>query len=173
MAKQSKQSLRVSIHRFCFRYALQQRLGILFQYCKFIHQRGIKNNICFFLEWKNIFFFPAAHIVPQLQSHQRVMRTELRITHHPAQQTHIGSLDTVVIIQRHRRQGTDIDFQFIAGRNNGRDALIQAVDTFDDQHRIIAQSQLTAPVFAQSGTEIIFWYFNRFSCQQALQMVVE
>ena len=168
MAKQSKQSLRVSIDRFCFRYALQQRLGILFQYCKLIHQCGIKNNICFFLEWENIFFFPTAYIVPQLQSHQRVMRTELRITHQPAQQTHIGSLDTVVIIQRHRRQGTDIDFQFITGRNNGRNTFVQAMDTFDDQHRVIAQSQLTATVFAQAGTEIVFGYFNCFTCQQTL-----
>ena len=101
------------------------------------------------------------------------MRTELAVAHHTAQQTHIGSTDTVVLIKRHRCQRTDVNFDFMFRRYGRCQLFIQAMNAFDNQHGIFLQLQLVAAIFTAAGAEIVLGHFHFFTCQQTLQMLVE
>ena len=101
------------------------------------------------------------------------MRTELAVAHHTAQQTHIGSTDTIVLVKRHWRQRTDVNFDFMFRRYGRRQLFVKTVNTFDNQHGIFLQLQLVAAIFTAAGAEIVLGHFHFFTCQQTLQMIVE
>ena len=101
------------------------------------------------------------------------MRTELTVAHHAAQQTHIGSTDSVVLVKGHGRQRTDVNFDFMFRRYGRCQLFIQAMNAFDNQHGIFLQLQLIAAIFTATGAEIVLGHFHFFACQQTLQMLVE
>ena len=101
------------------------------------------------------------------------MATELTIPYHTTKQTHVSSVDTVVLVKRQGNQGANVNLDFIFCRDGRCQLIVQAMNAFYQKHGVFRQLQFIATIFTQASLEIILRNFYPFTSQQTNQVCIE
>lgn len=120
---------------------VQQRLDKTLQHGDLIKQRGVEHHVGLLLVRENMQVFAPAHALPTAQRRGRIVAACTVIAHDTADQPVVGRCDTVHVVHGDGSKGRHVDLKLQLVIDMRRQAGIQAVDTFDNQHRTVVHLQ--------------------------------
>ena len=98
---------------------------------------------------------------------------ELAIANDAAQQAVVGRRYTAILVQLYGGEGRDVKAILCVVIDLWRQAWIEGVNSFDDEHILFVEAQLMAASLAMPRLEVEAWQFDRFARQQRTQLLVE
>lgn len=145
----------------------EQGINVLFKNCKFIESGAIEDNVGIFLIGEDPSFLAAANRIPHRESSLNAGASCLKVAYRAAKQTKIAGGNPVMVVEAKGKKGTDEHSEDkLRIKLLGEKHRIEAVNTLNDDYRILVKTKLMSRPYAPSELEAEGGDFHLFAIQK-------
>ena len=134
---------------------------------------GIEQHIRFVTVRENIFVFAGADLGPVCNGAPGIVSAELIITYHTPEHPLVRRRNPHVLVDIQLGQRTDVDFEFLLGRDLLRQFPVQTVNSFNYNGLAVPEPGDALAVFFLAFNEIKCRQIYFPACQQIVHVLVE